>query len=70
MLNFNGGTAIGSATLAPLGVYAGLTLFHTGNFWISIGFLLLACIYLILVVTTMCRYWVNYSRNRHLLKEY
>lgn len=69
MLNFNGGTVGLGTALSPLGVYAGYLLMHSGNFWIAICFLVLTCVYLLLVIATLCRYFQNYRRNKNLLSE-
>ena len=67
MLNFNGGTTIGGTSLSPLGMYAGYLLLQSGNFWIALCFLALTSIYLLIVITTLCRYIINYHRNKYLL---
>lgn len=67
MLN-NGTTALG-ASIVPLGMYAGYLLLHSGNFWMEVCFLALTGISFFLMVTTLCRYVVNYRRNKELLAE-
>ena len=67
MLNFNGGTTIGATSLSPLGMYAGYLLMHSGNFWIALCFLALTGVYFLIVVTTLCRYIINYHRNKSTL---
>ncbi|OGG52881.1 hypothetical protein A3H16_03380 [Candidatus Kaiserbacteria bacterium RIFCSPLOWO2_12_FULL_53_8] len=67
MLNFNGGTTISGTSLTPLGMYAGYLLMHSGNFWLAVCFLALTSIYFLIVITTLCRYIINYRRNRYLL---
>ncbi len=67
MINFNGGTVALGTSLSPLGAYAGYLLLHSGNFWIAICFLVLTSVYLLIVVATLCRYFVNYRRNKHRL---
>ena len=64
MLNFNGGTTISGTSLTPLGMYAGYLLLHSGNFWLAVSFFALTCAYLLIVLTTLCRYVINYRRNK------
>ncbi|MDO8514319.1 MAG: hypothetical protein Q7S50_02125 [bacterium] len=68
MLNFNGGTGISGTSLTPLGMYAGYLLMHSGNFWIAVCFLALTGAYLLIVITTLCRYVINYHRNKYILQ--
>ena len=49
------------------GIYAGYLLMHSGNFWVAVCFLALTAFSLLIVVTTLCRYIVNYRRNKRLL---
>ncbi|OGG51405.1 hypothetical protein A2704_03490 [Candidatus Kaiserbacteria bacterium RIFCSPHIGHO2_01_FULL_54_36b] len=67
MLNFNGGTTISGTSLTPLGFYAGYLLMQSGNFWFAISFLFLTGLYLVIVMTTLCRYIINYRRNKYVL---
>lgn len=67
MFNFNGGTVGLGTSLSPLGVYAGYLLMHSGNFWIAVCFLVLTSAYLLLVIAMLCRYTINYRRNKHLM---
>lgn len=62
MLNVNSVGLGGSVT--PLGMYAGYLLLHSGNFWIASAFLALTGVYFFLVATTLCRYAINYRRNK------
>jgi heme/copper-type cytochrome/quinol oxidase subunit 2 len=67
MLNFNGGTTISGTSLSPLGMYAGYLLMQAGNFWLAVCFLALTVIYVLIVITTLCRYIINYRRNKQAL---
>jgi len=67
MFNFNGGTGISGISTATLSLYAGYTLLSVGNVWISIGFLALTVAYMCLVACTLCRYIINFRRNKYLL---
>ena len=67
MFNFNGGTTISGTSLSPLGTYAGYLLMEAGNFWLAVCFLALTLVYLLIVLTTLCRYVINYRRNKSLL---
>ena len=68
MINFNGGTVGLGTSLSPLGMYAGYLLMHSGNFWLAVCFLALPSAYLLLVVAMLCRYIINYNRNKHLFR--
>ena len=68
MLNFNGGTSIAGTSLAPLSGYAGYVLMQSGNIVISICFLVVTGLYLLIVLSTLCRYIINYQRNKHMLE--
>lgn len=68
MINFNGGTVGLGTSLSPLGLYAGYLLMHYGNFWLALCFLALTSAYLLLVLATMCRYFINYRRNKEPLQ--
>ena len=67
MLNFNGGTTVAGTSFAPLGIFAGYLLMHSGNFWIAVAFLALTGIYFLIVMATLCRYIINYRRNIRVL---
>ena len=70
MFNFNGGTVGVGTSISPLGLYAGYLLMHSGNFWIAVCFLVLTSVYLLLVLATLCRYVINYDRNKaHMRRE-
>lgn len=62
MLSFNGSTGILGTSLSPLGMFAGYLLLHSGNSWIAIAFLFLTGLYLLIAVTTLVRYAINYRR--------
>jgi Flp pilus assembly protein TadB len=68
MFNFNGGTTLSGASLAPLGMYAGYLLSQSGNFWVAAFFLTVTLCYFLIVVCTLVRFIVNYRRYRHLLE--
>ena len=68
MLNFNGGTTISGTSLSPISMYAGYLLMQAGNFWLAVSFLALTVVYLLIVITTLCRYIINYRRNRYFLQ--
>ena len=51
--------------MMPLGLYAGYLLLHSGNFWIAVCFLALTTVSFLLVITTLCRYVINYRRNKY-----
>jgi len=67
MLNFNGGTAVSGTSIASLGLYVGSLLLRLGDVAIAICFLVLTALYCLIVITTLCRYIINYRRNKHLL---
>lgn len=67
MINFNGGTVGLGTSLSPLGMYAGYLLLHSGNYWIAVSFLALTCAYFVITAATLCRYFINYRRNAHLM---
>ena len=67
MMNFNGGTAISGTSIASLGLFIGSMLLRSGDVAIALCFLVLTAIYCLLVLMTLCRYIINYRRNRHLL---
>ncbi len=69
MLNFNAGTGGLGAPLSPLGMYAGYLLMQSGNFWLAVCFLVLTSVYLLLVIATLCRYFINYRRSKALIAE-
>ena len=49
-------------------MYAGYLLLHSGNFWVAVCFLALTGVYFFITMTTLCRYIINYRRNKKLLK--
>jgi len=67
MINFNGGSVALGSSISPLGAYAGYLLMHSGNFWLAICFLTLTLVYFFIVLATLCRYIINFRRNRYLL---
>ena len=70
MFNFNGGTAVSGTSIAPLGVYVGNLLLHSGHLVIAVCFAILMIIYFLIVVSTLCRYVINYRRNKEYLLNY
>ena len=66
MFNFNGGTTVSGTSMASLGMYVGSLLLHAGDVAIAVCFLVLTSAYLFVVITTLCRYIINYRRNKHL----
>ena len=66
MFNFNGGTVSLSASISPFGMYAGYLLMHSGNFWLAVCFLVLTGVYFLIVAATLCRYIINFRRNKDL----
>jgi len=66
LINFNGGTVGLGTSLSPLGMYAGYLLIHSGNFWMAIGFLILAAVYFVILVASLCRFIINSRRNAQL----
>ena len=67
MLNFNGGTAVSGTSIASMGIYVGSLLLRSGDVAIAICFLTLSVVYLLIVLATVCRYVINYRRNKYLL---
>ena len=67
MLNFNGGTTVSGASISSMGVYVGSLLLRSGDVAIAICFLALSVIYLLIIIATICRYIINYRRNKYLL---
>ncbi|MBI4068515.1 hypothetical protein HY413_03895 [Candidatus Kaiserbacteria bacterium] len=67
MLNFNGGTTVSGTSIASLGIYVGSMLLRSGDVAIAVCFLALTGTYCLIVITTLCRYIINYRRNKHLL---
>ncbi len=49
-------------SISPVGAYAGYLLMESGNVWVAACFFLLATISTLLVLTTLCRYIINYRR--------
>ena len=66
-MNLNGGTVISGASISSMGVYVGTLLLDSGDIAIALCFLMLTSIYLLIVIATLCRYVINYHRNRYLL---
>ncbi len=66
-MNLNGGTVISGASISSMGVYVGTLLLDSGDIAIALCFLMLTSIYLLIVIATLCRYVINYRRNRYLL---
>lgn len=67
MFNWNGGSTVTGTALTPLGAYTGLSLLHSGNFWVGIGFLALSTFCFLLMVSMLIRYSINYQRYRDLI---
>ncbi len=67
MLNFNGGTGVAGTSIAPMSMFAGYLLLESGDVALAICFLILSSLYFLFVICTLCRYFINYRRNRHLL---
>lgn len=67
MIHFNGGTVSLGTSLSPLGMYAGYLLLHSGNFWLAVCFLALSGALFLVGLASLCRYFINLSRNKHLL---
>lgn len=67
MIHFNGGTVSLGSSLSPLGMYAGYLLMQSGNFWLALCFLFLTALFFLIGLTALCRYAINFYRNRHLL---
>lgn len=67
MINFNGGSVALGSSISPLGIYAGYLLLHSGNFWLAVCFLVLTGTYSFIVISTLCRFIINYRRNAHRL---
>lgn len=68
MINFNGGTVSLGTSISPVGMYAGYLLLHSGNFWLALCFLVLTGALFLIGMAALCRYVINFHRNRHLLK--
>lgn len=66
MFNMNGGTVGFGTSISPLGMYASYLLMRSGNFQMAICFLVLICVYLVIVTAILCRYIINYRRNANL----
>jgi hypothetical protein len=69
MLNFNGGTSIAGTSIASMGLYVGVFLLRSGDFAVALCFLLLTCVYFTIVISTLCRFFINYRRNREIVRE-
>ena len=67
MLNFNGGTSVAGTSVASMGLYVGSLLLHSGDLAIAICFLVLTSVYLLVAMMTLCRYVINYRRNKYAL---
>lgn len=65
MIHFNGGTVSLGTSLSPLGMYAGYLLLHSGNFWLAVCFLTLVGVLFLIGLASLCRYFINFSRNSH-----
>jgi hypothetical protein len=64
MFNFNGGSTVTGTALTPLGAYTGLSLLHSGNFWVGVGFLTLSIACFALMLCMLARYAINYQRYK------
>ena len=67
MFNFNGGSTVSGGALLPLGTYTGLSLLHSGNFWVGVGFLALSVACFALLLCMLVRYVINYQRYKNLI---
>ncbi len=65
MFNLNGGTTVSGTSLGVSGMYVGVLLLRSGDIAIAIAFLVLTSLYLLVVVSTLCRYFINYRRNKY-----
>lgn len=66
MFNFHGGSTALGTSMTPLSVYAGYMLLHSGNVWIAGCFLVLVSVSFFITATMLCRYVINYRRNKRL----
>ena len=66
MIHFGGTVSLGTS-FSPLGMYAGYLLMQSGNFWLAVCFLALTTIFFFVGTASLCRYVINYRRNKHLL---
>ncbi len=51
--------------MTPLGVYAGYLLLRSGNVWLALCFLVVTGLCFLVVLLMICRYIINYRRNKH-----
>src|SRR3989344_2850413 len=67
IIHFGGTVSLGTS-LSPLGMYAGYLLMQSGNFWLALCFLVLTTIFFLVSIASLCRYVINFHRNKHLLR--